>query len=70
MLLDFIETFEVHRQVAKGESKDGKVSLSELIDYYSNVSASIDDDEYFKLMLTNAWNLDNKSYAKGWGTEI
>jgi hypothetical protein len=26
---------------------DGKVSLNEFMDYYSNISASIDDDEYF-----------------------
>lgn len=48
---------------------DGKVTLNEFMDYYSNISAGIDDDEYFKLMITNAWNLDNKSYAKGWGAE-
>lgn len=30
---------------------------------------SIDDDRYFELMMTNAWNLNNVSYKKGWGTE-
>ncbi len=26
----------------------------------------MDNDEYFELMIRNAWNLDNKSYGKGW----
>jgi predicted RNase H-like HicB family nuclease len=69
VLQEFMETFEVHKQTVKEEglSKkgDGKVSLAEFMDYYSNVSASIDNDEYFQLMMTNAWNLGNKSYKKG-----
>ena len=44
---------------------DGRVTLQEFYDYYSNISASIDNDEYFQLMLTNAWNLNNKQYSKG-----
>jgi Ca2+-binding EF-hand superfamily protein len=65
---DFLETFEVHRGLSRGDAAskkgDGRVSFNEFCDYYSNVSASIDDDEYFKLMITNAWNLNNKSYGK------
>jgi Ca2+-binding EF-hand superfamily protein len=71
VLQEFLETFEAHRQMTKGDVSsikgDGKVTLNEFMDYYSNISASIDDDEYFKLMMTNAWNLDNKSYGKAWG---
>ena len=74
VLNDFLETFEVHRSLSKGDGeskkKDGRVTLNEFLDYYSNVSASIDDDEYFKVMITNAWNLENRQYSKGWGTEI
>ena len=73
VLLDFLETFEVHRSLSRGDKAsakgDGKVSINEFMDYYSNVSASIDDDEYFNLMMTNAWNLDNKKYGKAWGAE-
>ena len=51
------------------KANDGRVTLNEFCDYYSNVSASIDDDEYFKLMITNAWNLDNKKVGKAWAGE-
>ena len=73
VLQEFLETFEAHKQMSKGDSKskkgDGMVTLNEFMDYYSNISASVDDDQYFALMMTNAWNLDNKKYGKGWGQE-
>ena len=37
--------------------KDGKVSQKEFEEYYKNVSASIDDDDYFELMIRNAWHI-------------
>lgn len=69
VLQEFLETFEAHRamnSVADKYSKqgDGQITLNEFFDYYSNVSASIDNDEYFQLMITNAWNLNNKQYSK------
>lgn len=76
VLTEFLETFEAHGQICKAanvskkELRDGKVTLNEFLDYYSNVSSSIDDDDYFELMITNAFNLENKSYAKGWGAEF
>jgi len=45
---------------AASKQGDGEITLNEFFDYYSNVSASIDNDEYFQLMITNAWNLNNK----------
>jgi len=74
VMVEFLETFEAYisqnKQVSKRDIRDGKVTLNEFIDYYANVSASIDDDDYFELMITNAWNLNNKNYSKSWGADF
>jgi len=62
---EFLETFEMNHQNTKG-IRDRKVTQAEFLDYYSSVSCSIDSDEYYETMITNAWNLDNKSYGKSW----
>ncbi len=39
------------------QEKDGIVTFDEFVDYYTDISASIDDDEYFQLMIKQAWKL-------------
>ena len=61
VLAEFLDTFDVG-------DHDGKVTPDEFEQYYSNVSASIDDDAYFSLMMWRAWNLSNSGPAKkAWG---
>lgn len=36
---------------------DGMITREEFIDYYREISPSIDNDEYFALMMKNAWKL-------------
>lgn len=43
--------------------KDGVVSKKEFTDYYRNVSSSIDNDDYFELMIRNAWHIPG---GEGW----
>jgi len=71
VLFEFLDTFEQYHALKSGDTKsrDKSITLEEFIDYYRNVSCSIDSDEYFELMIKNAWNLDNKSYAKGWASK-
>lgn len=50
VFLEFIKSFE------PDESKrDGKVTEEEFINYYAGISASIDNDAYFGLMIANSW---------------
>jgi len=50
ILEDFLKQWETKRI-------DGRVTPDEFIEYYNDVSASIDDDDYFELMIRNAWHI-------------
>ena len=68
-----MDTFEDHFCDIKGneDSRDGNITEAEWLEYYNNVSMSIDDDAYFELMMNNTWNLDGKRVTKkGWGGEV
>lgn len=56
VLRGFLDTFD-------GTNKDGKVEPHEFCSYYENVSSSIDNDDYFELMIRNAWHI---SGGEGW----
>jgi len=49
VLKEFLNTFDA--------DADGTLSLEEFEKYYAGISASIDDDAYFSLMMFNAWKL-------------
>ena len=61
VLSEFLETFEMHHCSFTGTMKDAQVTKEEFIEYYTNISASIDNDQYFALMINNAWNLDKQA---------
>ena len=75
VLQEFLETFELHHNMKSGQEKDGKVTRDEFREYYANVSVSIDNDEYFEVMINNSWNLTGKAatyvkQAKPWTSEV
>jgi len=49
-------TLQFMSQWERGE-KDGVVTPEEFEDYYKELSASIDGDDYFELMIRNAWRI-------------
>jgi Ca2+-binding EF-hand superfamily protein len=46
-----------------GGKADGIVTRAEFIDYYTDMSATIDDDNYFELMIRNCWHLSGGTGA-------
>lgn len=57
ILREFLDTFDI------GGVVDGKVTKEEFLNYYANIGASIDNDDYFELMIRNAWHI---SGGQGW----
>lgn len=55
VLCDFLETFEMHHNICDAALMDHKVTWDEFIEYYNNVSSSIDGDDYFETMISAAW---------------
>ncbi len=63
VLNDFIETFEIHHAIRTRDGRDSRISLEEFLEYYDNVSISIDTDDYFTLMINNSWNIKGDAYT-------
>jgi Ca2+-binding EF-hand superfamily protein len=67
ILQEFLETFEMHHSLRTNGAPDHVVTKEEFNEYYNNISASIDDDQYFQVMMNSAWNLDGaRVTTKGW----
>ena len=71
ILYEFIDTFEQHHSDCADDARDGTVTGGEWIEYYNNVSMSVDRDDYFELMMNQAWNLKgDRVTKKAWGAEV
>jgi Ca2+-binding EF-hand superfamily protein len=74
ILMEFLETFEIHHNIKTNGQNDSRITLDEFVEYYKNISASIDNDEYFTLMMNNSWNIKGdaatyQKYDKGWANK-
>lgn len=66
VLEEFLSTFEM----ALSGVSDGIVTEEEFLEYYTSISASIDNEDYFEQMINGSWNISGdaaqyKTYAKG-----
>ena len=55
---EFIDTFQDTYNYLCGTETDNIITIEEFMEYYENVSMTIEDDEYFEILLNNVWNLD------------
>jgi hypothetical protein len=69
--MEFLETFETHHSCRNNNAPDHIVTKEEFEEYYNNISSSCPNDEYFELMMNNAWKINegDKTYGKAWATE-
>lgn len=51
ILADFMTNFQV------GKKQKTAITLDDFCDYYASISASVDSDDYFELMIRNAWHI-------------
>ncbi len=56
VITEFMQQWETNKA-------DGIVTREEFLEYYKDVSASVDNDDYFELMMRNAWHI---SGGEGW----
>lgn len=62
VLNEFLSHFE-RNSVTKQQAGDYSISYEEFERYYANISSNIDNDDYFELMMRNAWHI---SGGEGW----
>ena len=73
VLKEFMDTFQDTYNYLCGTETDNIITLEEFMEYYENVSMTIDDDEYFEIMINNGWGLNQSQNQnrnkKGWSNK-
>jgi calcyphosin len=75
VLGEFLETFETHHNVLYAAGRnDHVITQEEFTEYYTHVSASIDDDLYFSQMMNSSWGLSADAspyqvYERSWASK-
>ena len=56
-LKEFADTFQETYNYLCGTETNNIITIEEFLEYYENVSMTIDEDEYFEYLLNNTWDL-------------
>ncbi len=59
--IDMINIFKEYKEFLNNENYDFW-SVQDFVDFYSQISLGITDDEYFENLMKNVWNLDDSYY--------
>ena len=60
---EFMDTFRANH-ILKAGPRSKRVTYEEFLDYYNNISMTINDDDYFVFLIQNAWKLNPYAYSK------
>ena len=58
-----MDTFRANH-ILKACPRSKRVTFEEFLDYYNNISMTINDDDYFVFLIQNAWKLNPYAYSK------
>jgi Ca2+-binding EF-hand superfamily protein len=61
VIKEFADTFEIFHSMYATNKEDEVVSEEEFMKYYNYISANIESDANFDIMMSNGWGLDYKS---------
>lgn len=64
ILGEWLDNFESFSEYNENGIKNRKVTLEEFINYYNQISMSIEDDKYFEYMINNCWDMDKRNAYK------
>ena len=56
-LKEFVDTFQETYNYLCGTETNNIITIEEFMEYYENVSMTIEEDEYFEYLLNNTWDL-------------
>ena len=60
---EFMDTFRANH-ILKAGPRSKRVTYEEFLDYYNNISMTINDDDYFVFLIQNAWKLNPYAYSR------
>lgn len=66
--MEFLQIFEKYENKPKNQSLNHVITKEQFEEYYNNISASIDNDQYFELMINNSWKMNDadRTYSVSW----